>query len=70
MVELTEPESGQRMVVDADAARQGYVSGVEQFRAEYRETCQQAGIDYVPLDTSMPFDTALMEYLVSRQQRA
>jgi hypothetical protein len=24
----------------------------------------------VPLDTSMPFDTALMEYLISRQQRA
>ena len=69
MVELTEPEAGQKMVVDADAARQDYVRGVEQFRDEFREFCQRAGIDYVPLDTSMPFDTALMEYLLSRQER-
>ena len=57
------------MVVDADAARQDYVRGVEQFRDDFREFCQRAGIDYVPLDTSMPFDTALMEYLLSRQER-
>ena len=70
MVELTDPESSQRMVVDADAARRDYVHGVEEFRDHYRQMCQQAGIDYVPLDTSMPFDAALMEYLINRQQRA
>ena len=70
MVELTDPESSQSMVVDADAARRDYVYGVEEFRDHYRQMCQQAGIDYVPLDTSMPFDAALMEYLINRQQRA
>jgi uncharacterized protein (DUF58 family) len=70
MVELTDPESSQSMVVDADAARRDYVDGVEGFRDHYRQMCQQAGIDYVPLDTSMPFDAALMEYLINRQQRA
>ena len=70
MVELTDPESSQSMVVDADAARRDYVTGVDDFREHYRQVCQQAGIDYVPLDTSMPFDTALMEYLINRQQRA
>jgi uncharacterized protein (DUF58 family) len=69
MVELTDPEADDRLVVDADAVRGDYVSGVEGFRGDYRRFCLQAGIDYVPLDTSMPFDTALTEYLVSRRTR-
>ena len=69
MVELTEPERRDRLVIDADAARQGYVAAVEAFRDEYRRTCFQAGIDYVPLHTGMQFDKALMEYLVSRRNR-
>jgi uncharacterized protein (DUF58 family) len=69
MVELTEPERRDRLVIDADAARQGYVAAVEAFRDEYRRTCLQAGIDYVPLDTGMQFDKALTEYLVSRRNR-
>ena len=32
MVELTDPESSQSMVVDADAARRDYVTGVDDFR--------------------------------------
>ena len=58
-----------RLVIDADAARTGYVDAVEAFREEYRSSCFRAGIDYVPLDTSMQFDRALMEYLVSRRNR-
>ena len=69
MVEFTEPETQDRLVVDADAARRQYVAGVEAFREDYRRTCFQAGIDYVPLDTSMQFDRALMGYLASRRNR-
>jgi uncharacterized protein (DUF58 family) len=69
MVELTEPETQDRLVIDADAARQAYVESVAAFREEYRRTCFHAGIDYVPLDTSMQFDKALMEYLISRRNR-
>jgi uncharacterized protein (DUF58 family) len=69
MVELTEPEGRDRLVIDADAARTGYVDAVEAFREDYRGSCFRAGIDYVPLDTSMQFDRALMEYLVSRRNR-
>ena len=39
------------------------------FAARYRRECSQAGIDYVPLDTSMQFDRALTEYLVNRSQQ-
>jgi uncharacterized protein (DUF58 family) len=69
MTEFVEPESGEKLVVDADAARHEYLETVAAFRADYRRSCFQAGIDYVPLDTSMPFDNALMEYLLSRRQR-
>jgi len=69
VVEFTEPESQDRLVVDADAARRQYVAGVEAFREEYRKTCFHAGIDYVPLDTSMQFDRALTGYLASRRNR-
>ena len=53
----------------ADAARKSYVDAVQSFRDDYRRTCVQAGVDYVPLDTGMQFDKALMEYLVSRRNR-
>jgi len=69
MVELTEPEAGDRLVIDADAARREYVAAVEAFREDFRRSCFQAGIDYVPIDTSMQFDKALMGYLVSRRNR-
>ncbi len=69
MVELTEPESRDKLVIDADAARTGYVAAVESFREEYRSWCFRAGVDYVPLDTSMQFDRALVEYLHNRRGR-
>ncbi|MFM8285087.1 MAG: DUF58 domain-containing protein [Planctomycetaceae bacterium] len=69
MTEFTEPETGEKMVVDADAVRGDYVDAVKAFREDYRRSCFHAGIDYVPLDTSMPFDRALMEYLLSRRNR-
>jgi uncharacterized protein (DUF58 family) len=69
LVEFTEPETADRLVIDADAARKGYVAAVESFREEYRRTCFRAGIDYVPLDTSMQFDRALLGYLTSRRNR-
>ena len=69
MVELDEPETRDKLVIDADAARAGYVTAVEAFREGYRAWCFRAGVDYVPLDTSMQFDTALVEYLHSRRGR-
>ena len=67
LVELEEPESHARLEVDADSFRRDYLSELEAFRDRYRRECFQSGIDYVALDTSMPFDRALMEYLISRR---
>jgi uncharacterized protein (DUF58 family) len=69
MVELEDPENQQRLALDADGFRRAYLSEVEAFRATYRRECFQAGVDYVPLDTSMRFDRALAEYLMRRSER-
>jgi len=70
LVEFEEPETGARLEVDADSYRRDYLQEMDVFRDTYRRECFQSGIDYVPLDTSMPFDRALMEYLLMRQSRA
>ena len=69
MVELEDPESHERRQLDADHFRRDYLAELTAFRETYRRECSQARIDYVPLDTSMQFDKALTEYLVSRQAR-
>lgn len=69
VVELEEPESHDKLQVDAGGFRADYLSEIEKFRERYRRECFQSGIDYVALDTSMPFDKALVEYLVNRRTR-
>ena len=69
LVELEEPETNQRVQIDATGFRREYRDQVEAFRHDYRRECFQSGIDYVPLDTSMQFDKALLEYLNSRRAR-
>ncbi len=67
MVEFVEPESHEKLQIDAGSFRSDYLDEIEAFRGRYRRECFQNGIDYVPLDTSMQFDRALTEYLVSRR---
>jgi uncharacterized protein (DUF58 family) len=69
VIEFEEPETEERLQVDATNFRQDYLAEVEAFRDRYRRDCFQSGIDYIELDTSMQFDKALMEYLVSRRAR-
>jgi hypothetical protein len=38
-------------------------------REYYRRECAGANVDYVPMDTSVGFDKALLDYLVLRQRR-
>lgn len=70
LVKLRDPESQETIEVDADAYRADYIDEVHAFRARYEKECHQSGIDYVPLDTSMPFDRALTEYLLNRRNKA
>lgn len=68
-LELNDPETGATALVDAAGIRNDYREAVESFRADLRTACLHVGADYVPLDTSMPFDRALIEYLSQRKAR-
>ena len=66
---LTDPETGQEIKVNADGLRSEYRQEVENFRNKLAVDCSRSGIDYVPIDTSMQFDKALIEYLHNRRAR-
>lgn len=69
MLDLKEPETGRTLVVDAEAMRADYLETVDELCENYQQECAVLGIDYVRLDTSMPFDKALLEYLSQRKAR-
>ncbi|TWT96793.1 hypothetical protein Pla108_25670 [Botrimarina colliarenosi] len=69
LTDFEEPETGERLELDADGYRADYLAGVADFRETYRSECLESGVDYVPIDTGMPFDRALTEYLVQRRRR-
>lgn len=69
MVDLKEPETQQQMIVDAQGIKADYLAALAEFRGRYQKECRSIGADYVPLDTSMRFDKALVEYLVQRKAR-
>ncbi|MCG6155398.1 DUF58 domain-containing protein [Rubinisphaera margarita] len=68
-VALRDPETNDEMKFDASGIRQDYLDAVQALREQYRQECLTMGVDYVPLDTSLRFDKALVEYLSQRQAR-
>jgi uncharacterized protein (DUF58 family) len=70
MLRLEDNETNETIEVDAEAIKADYLDEVGKFRTTYRNECVRARIDYVPLHTGMPFDKALMSYLLTRQGRA
>lgn len=68
-VQFEDSESGETVSVDATGFRDEYIQQIEAFRGAYLDGCNNLRVDYVPLDTSMPFDKALTEYLIQRQSR-
>src|SRR5262249_10040367 len=69
MVMLEDNETRETLLVDADGIKADYLEEVAQFQSHFRKECNAARIDYIPLHTGMPFDKALMSYLLSRQMR-
>lgn len=66
-LELEEPETREQMRVDADGFRADYLRQIQGFRERYAEECARMGADYLPLDTSIPFEKVLAEYLSRRR---
>lgn len=66
---LEDPESGQWLETEAEEMRRAYVDAVAAWRESLRTEISALRADYVPLDTSVPFDKALVEFLVQRSRR-
>lgn len=68
-LKLSDPESDRSIEVDGDGVRGAYLRAVAAWRDELRTRIAALRGDYVPLDTSVPFDKALVEFLVQRSRR-
>ena len=69
MIEFEDVEEHAKLTLDARGMRGDYLKSLAEFQDFYRRECAKANIDYVPMDTSVSFDKALLEYLLQRQKR-
>jgi uncharacterized protein (DUF58 family) len=69
LTEFHDIETPDKMTLDARAVRADYIEAMEAFRKELADQLGRSNIDYVPLDTSVNFDKALIGYLQQRQRR-
>ncbi|MFQ5807271.1 MAG: DUF58 domain-containing protein [Phycisphaerae bacterium] len=68
-VRLEDPETGAALEAEAEGVRTRYVEALADWRAELRDRISALRGDYVPLDTSVKFDKALVEFLIQRSRR-
>lgn len=69
LVEFEDMETGEKMLVSSEAAREAYMENLERFKATLRRECGLLNIDYALLPTNQPLDFALFEYLAARAKR-
>jgi uncharacterized protein (DUF58 family) len=69
VIEFEDVEDHNKITIDARGMRPDYLQALADFQNFFRTECAKANIDYVPMDTSVSFDKALMEYLIQRQRR-
>lgn len=69
IIEFEDVEEERKLTLDARNMREDYLGSLGEFQEFYRSECFKANIDYVPLDTSINFDKALMGYLSQRKKR-
>ncbi len=61
-------ETGEEMVTQPYQIHKAYAEAMEEFTGKIKRECRAQGIDYLLLDTSIPFDVALVEYLAKRRK--
>jgi len=69
LTEFEDVESDAKLEGPAEGMRDDYLSALGDYRAMWKKECGAAGVDFVPMDTSIGFDKALLEYLIQRQRR-
>jgi uncharacterized protein (DUF58 family) len=66
--EFRDLETNERVPVHPYFLQSEYRRAVEQYRRFLQTGCAEHGIDFVTLDTTTPFDRALMRYLARRRR--
>ncbi len=61
-------ENKEEMLVRPWEIQREYQDAVQKWVDRYRRTCREIGVDYVPMHTETPFDTALLAYLDKRRR--
>jgi hypothetical protein len=69
VVRFEDVEEDRNLVLDARGMRRDYLEALTAFRAYFQTECAKASIDFVPIDTSINFGKALLQYLLQRQKR-
>jgi hypothetical protein len=70
MTDFVDMETGDRMQVDPRFVREEYLREMSAFADRYRRECAEGAMEYVPVDTSMPFEAMLASYLARRLKTA
>ena len=65
-MQFVDMETGEEMSLQPSQLRENYAEAVKTFSARFREKCRERNIDFIELDTSEPYGTALMAYLNKR----
>jgi uncharacterized protein (DUF58 family) len=68
-VVLEDPETGDRVVTDADHIRLAYTRRVEEFVRQFERGVRELGGDFVSMTTSTAFDKALCRFLAERKRQ-
>ncbi len=68
-VRFRDMETGEQLLVDAKAIREDYLRRLGEFTSRLAEECRKARMDYALLNTSQPFDRALLSFLANRRAR-
>ena len=63
---FVDAETGEELPTDATLLRREYIQQAEEWRQYYTRECSAARLDYIPVNTSVPFDHLLMRYLIRR----
>jgi uncharacterized protein (DUF58 family) len=61
-------ETEEKMTTQPWHIQKSYQETMQKFLERYKKECRENGIDYLLVDTSTPFDVALLEYLTKRQR--
>ncbi|MBI5646859.1 MAG: DUF58 domain-containing protein [Ignavibacteriae bacterium] len=61
-------ESGEELMTQPFQIQRSYQEAMRDFINRYKKECREQRIDYVLLDTAMPFDVALYEFLNKRRR--